>query len=828
MTHRIPILIALLVTACGSGDESDSSGGKGKDAGKGDSGAVDGASDAGTGTGGDAGSAGVGGADGGTAGTGALGGQAGASGSAGNAGAGGSAGSSTGGSAGSSTGGSAGSGVGGNAGSGVGGNAGSGGTGGSSGADAAAGGVGGNIAGAGGTAGGGGAPGCLANVECDNGSYCDGVEACIGGQCVPGTPVTCPDDGKTCTFEICEESSQSCKTVFDDQSCNNPLFCDGVEKCEPLASGSDPLTGCVAGIAPVCDDGTACTTDGCDESNDSCAYTPNDAFCDDGQFCTGGETCAPGAQGALANGCLLGQPVQCEDGVGCTNDSCSETSDQCVHQLDATQCDDGLHCNGAEVCTAAGCAGGSPPACPGDGIPCTVEACDEASNQCQTTPTNALCNPGQICVPGQGCVVVACTNNAGCDDGNACNGAETCNTSVPGGTCVAGTPVDCNDSLDCTLDECTPATGACTHSPLSATCQDGDLCNGVETCSVALGCVAGTPLSCNDGVDCTQDSCIPSLGCISTPSSNACQDGLTCNGIEICHLTQGCLPATAPAQCPGDGIACTIEACVEGVGCVSTPNDALCACQEACVPALGGCGKFCTPATCQGKTYQCGDCLDNDGDCKVDASDQQCLGACSNNEAGFKGDIPGQNNAPCKMDCYFDQDTGSGNDDCYWSHKCDPHEVAPNYPPSGSQCAYDPNANVPGSQQSCAQLSAAQSALCGSYCGPLVPNGCDCFGCCAIPGAPTTVYLGSEDSGGNGTCNLNTLGDPSKCKPCAQVPACLNTCDICEICVGKPTLPPGCSGQSCPPGDAPCGLGGQAACPDGKYCVTGCCQPVPQ
>jgi len=61
------------------------------------------------------------------------------------------------------------------------------------------------------------------------------------------------DDGKTCTFEICEESSQSCKTVFDDQSCSNPLFCDGVEKCEPLASGSDPLTGCVAGIAPTLD-----------------------------------------------------------------------------------------------------------------------------------------------------------------------------------------------------------------------------------------------------------------------------------------------------------------------------------------------------------------------------------------------------------------------------------------------------------------------------------------------------------------------------------------------------------------------------------------------
>src|SRR5262249_18850567 len=156
------------------------------------------------------------------------------------------------------------------------------------------------------------------------------------------------------------------------------------------------------------------------------------------------------------------------------------------------------------------------------------------------------------------------------------------------------------------------------------------------------------------------------------------------------------------------------------------------------------CGKYCVVATCQGKVYECGDCIDNDGDCRVDSHDHDCLGPCSNNETSFYGDIPGQNNSQCKQDCYFDADTGADNDGCYWSHKCDPHEKAPNYAPEDNTCSYNLNANIPGTGQSCTQLMGAQSQLCHDYCGPLTPNGCDCFGCCTIPGAPTPVWIGSE------------------------------------------------------------------------------------
>src|SRR5262249_27400549 len=155
-----------------------------------------------------------------------------------------------------------------------------------------------------------------------------------------------------------------------------------------------------------------------------------------------------------------------------------------------------------------------------------------------------------------------------------------------------------------------------------------------------------------------------------------------------------------PVTCPQDSFACTTAVCdATAQACVTKTDDSKCACGETC-SAKDGCGKHCTVRACAGKVYECGDCLDNDGDCKIDSNDPECLGACQNNESGFKGDIPGQNSAPCKADCYFDNDTGSGNDDCYWTHECDPHEVASAYDPEGDKCQYNPNAKTPGSNGS--------------------------------------------------------------------------------------------------------------------------------
>src|SRR5258706_9079200 len=77
----------------------------------------------------------------------------------------------------------------------------------------------------------------------------------------------------------------------------------------------------------------------------------------------------------------------------------------------------------------------------------------------------------------------------------------------------------------------------------------------------------------------------------------------------------------------------------------------------------------CVVATCQGHVYACGNCIDDDGDGFIDMQDPDCLGPCHNAENTYYGSIPGQAGPACDVDCYFDQDFGRCNDNCFWNHK---------------------------------------------------------------------------------------------------------------------------------------------------------------
>ena len=119
--------------------------------------------------------------------------------------------------------------------------------------------------------------------------------------------------------------------------------------------------------------------------------------------------------------------------------------------VNAGQCDDGLFCNGTEVCDGEGyCAPGEPP-CPG-------QACDEINDVC-----------------------VECLTNQDCSDGLFCNGAEICNA----GVCMPGTD-PCNEPLTC--DEINDVCVGCNND---GQCDDGLYCNGDEHC-INNTCI-GTP-----------------------------------------------------------------------------------------------------------------------------------------------------------------------------------------------------------------------------------------------------------------------------------------------------------------------------------------------
>lgn len=187
------------------------------------------------------------------------------------------------------------------------------------------------------------------------------------------------------------------KKCSSDAECDDGAFCTGVETCNP--SLGDPVTGCVPGTPPSCSDGVACTIDACDEFA-KCTHVPNHVACDDGTYCNGVEVCD------VVLGCKAGPAVSCSDGIVCTVDACSESEKKCTHTAQNSECNDGVFCNGVETCSLTeGCVLGPPPSCD-DGVGCTVDSCSESEGGCQHVPNNAACSP-LVCSPsspGTGCV----------------------------------------------------------------------------------------------------------------------------------------------------------------------------------------------------------------------------------------------------------------------------------------------------------------------------------------------------------------------------------------------------------------------------------------
>ena len=104
---------------------------------------------------------------------------------------------------------------------------------------------------------------------------------------------------------------------------------------------------------------------------------------------------------------------------------------------------------------------------------------------------------------------------------------------------------------------------------------------------------------------------------------------------------------------------------------------------------------------------QCSDGIDNDGDGSIDYDDPECVGPLDNDESSFATGIPGDNVDPCKQDCFFDGNSGMGDDGCQWQLKCDPSSVE-------AKCPYD-SAYAAQHATECS-TSASQSQTCVDKC----------------------------------------------------------------------------------------------------------------
>lgn len=439
-------------------------------------------------------------------------------------------------------------------------------------------------------------------ANCDN-SPANGCETPLG------TTANCGACGVSCetqpnTIPYCTNGScqYACKAGYSD--------CDGLPGCEKAGACGPSCS------AALCDDNNACTTDFCDSAG-QCAHST--MSCSDGNECTT-DSCNP-ATGCTFTAVAPGTLCRTDDNK-CTNDVCS-TNGQCSHP--PLSCDDGNSCTADSCDPVSGCINkavqpGS--SCATDGDECTDDICNSAgvcTHAAKTCDDHNECTENK-CIPSSGCSFQPLSPSASCaSDGDACT-SDFCDGH---GACTH-LGINCDDSNECTTDSCIPTSG-CDHKPRTgaACASDGKACT-TDVCD-GTGMCTHPDISCNDGNECTDDTCNPNTGVCAHNNrgfGSACSsDDLACtldicNGFGTCTHYSGC---SGNETCNGSGF-----------------------CQ--CSPPYTSCGDVCTDT--QWDKYHCGSC---NRDCTaIYAADPSQI-TCTNGVCGCgTGSVT---NGPLKLEC---------------------------------------------------------------------------------------------------------------------------------------------------------------------------------
>ena len=428
--------------------------------------------------------------------------------------------------------------------------------------------------------------GLAANCDDDNDCTADSCEAKVGcahkgksgAPCEDGNPCTV---GDTCGLGSCKSGSNACPTckvdadcaAFEDGNlCNGTLTCM-TGSCEPKPQSA--IT-CAAGVcllavadAAACskalgkwigstclepkalDKGACdfkkgswleagpCRAIACDPAQAICVAkdAPDATACDDGTVCTAGDVCL----GGHCKGTALGTAglTGCDDGNVCTADSC-DAKDGCKYaplsQTDSNQapCDDGDPSSSFDQCKQGVCSGTASVECKVDGD-CASDSlnacqgqltCVAATGKCKLDPaTKVVCDPSAdtpcakaVCDPKDGkCKASPAPAGSPCGDGNACTLGDLCGEGEKAGECVGGSLASCDDGNPCTDDVCMPKVG-CQSAPGFGACDDGNPCSDKDACASG---------SCVGGVNVCE--CLKDDECAFLEKANLCKGGWKCN-----------------------------------------------------------------------------------------------------------------------------------------------------------------------------------------------------------------------------------------------------------------------------------------------------------
>ncbi|MCC6564003.1 hypothetical protein IT087_03860 [Candidatus Uhrbacteria bacterium] len=331
---------------------------------------------------------------------------------------------------------------------------------------------------------------------------------------------------------------------------------------------------------------------------------------------------------------------------------------------------------------------------------------------------------------------------------------------------------ECNDGVDCTTDSCVTSSGNCRHVVTPALCDPGESCNPATGCEMGSACA--TSADCEDTDACTtMERCDPAARVCTFVPLDGDGDGdppRVCGGGDCDDSLPGINSGAAEVcdnmdnNCDGD-----VD---EGFDLMT--DDANCgACGRTCRDGLS-----CSTGLCQcddTSLTRCGSasapyCVDTDTtptDCGL------CGNACP--WVPIEPEIACSSGSPCP--------SGAGCDfgRCYSRTPCDAGTCV--CPAGSSLC-------------SGACLDTMTDVLnCGS-CGNACPAGRTCnAGTCGCPGGGTVC-----PSSGGGTSCVNTASDEDNCGSCG------NVCEfdirgVTEVCLGGTCTACGEVGEACCEGD---------------------------
>ena len=492
-----------------------------------------------------------------------------------------------------------------------------------------------------------------------------------------------------------------------------------------------------------------------------------------------------------------------------------------------------------------------------------TDAAPECTNATDCVPSTDPCKVA-ACTSGQ-CVLADGPDGKECTDDDACTGPDLCKT----GVCLPGKATQCDDANACTLDNCDKNKG-CSHTNVSLPCDDGSKCTLADQCKDGA-CLAGATAECDDANPCTDNTCEPAIGCVTTATTKPCDDANACTLGDKCSA-KVCLPGTV-TNCNDDN-PCTTDACDSKTGCTQAFNKVPCSDNDACTIK-----DACKDGSCKPGTKL--DC-DDSNPCTADACDAQSgcttkpnTATCDDNNLCTEDDsckggkcLPGKSKScsdgnPCTTDscdpatgCAFKLNSGQCDDgnactdfdicksgkcrgvakdtktDCNDANPCTTDACDPGSAQvKGKGCVHTNNTAKCDDGNACSAGDACKDGKCAAG-----KNVCACTEDkhCA-PSNPKNPCLGTlfcDKSAAPFKCKLNPAS-VVKCSGAGDTLCAKNQCDPKDL---KCKVTPIAEGQSCNADNSVCTVGdackngkcapGKAlACNDANPCTNDACDP---